>query len=320
MRQIEHPAYKEEDLAINTPEELEEAKKEAGVTTWKEARKRYLEENILSPEEIDEIVVERFAKEFLKGNSERILEARETYDMSDDLLRSAISRAIKQVANPEVAPDVLESIVHDWEKNDSVENISNLFSSISDKEFHDSLEKSIKDYFYIWIKRNMPPLNIQHSTISGSPVKSHLADLEPETYKKRHLEDTVRRMKEACEGHTAIALIKILKIFFGEEISKSELENELVGKVTATFLDNLKKEFDEHMKNIKSPTKYGQLFPSYYSNNIIWERLKKIKDESSAQKTEETLIQESIQELKKDYENCAANVNQIRQEFSLPPL
>lgn len=315
---IEHPAYKEEDLTINTPEELEEAKKEAGVTTWKEARKRYLEENILSPEEIDEIVVERFAKEFLKGNSEQILEARETYGMSDDLLRSAISRAIKQVANPDVAPQVLKSLVQVLEKNGSVEDINNLFSSISNKEFHDSIEKIIKNYSSRWIKHDMPHLGIQMGTLGGGVTKNDLVGLDPEVYKERALENTANRMKKACEGDAAVALRKSFKIFFGEEILEGELEREQVDKVTATFLNNVKKNFDEHRENIKNPKYDWEMeeanFPNYYLEGIF------SKNISKTDKSEETIIQESIQELKKDYENCVANVNQIRQEFSLPPL
>lgn len=317
MSQIEHPAYKEEDLTINTPEELEEAKREAGVSTWKEARKRYLEENILSPKEIDEIVAERFAKEFLKGNSEQILEARETYDMSDDLLRSAISRAINRLMEANEV-SAFEYLVQVLEKNDSVENINNLFSSISDKEFHDSIEKSIKDYSHRLIKNNMPYLGIKTGTLGGGVAKSDLAQLDPEIYKERSLENMANRMKKVCEGGTAIALKKIIKIFFGEEISEGELGRELVDEVTVKFLDSVKKNFDEHRGNVKHPEydweMKGANFPDYYLERMV------SKNISKTDKSEETIIQESIQELKKDYENCVANVNQIRQEFSLPPL
>lgn len=40
---FEHPAYKEEDLEIQSPKEMDEAKREAGVTTHEEAMRRLAE-------------------------------------------------------------------------------------------------------------------------------------------------------------------------------------------------------------------------------------------------------------------------------------
>jgi hypothetical protein len=173
------------------------------------------------------------------------------------------------------------------------------------------------------MKHDMPPFNIQHSTLSGNPVKSNLAKSDPETFKKRYLDKMVNRIKDACAGCAAVALRKGLEIFFGEKISEGELERELVSEVTATFLSRLGKNFKKHQKNVKNP-KYdwdmkSANFPDYYFCGMYWERRKAIEGKP-VQKTEETIIRESIEELKKDYENCVANVNQLRQEFSLPPI
>jgi len=230
-----------------------------------------------------------------------------------------IYKAIKKMTDPgdqRVVPQVFMSFICGLKEND-VEKIQNVFSSDS------IFKKGIRDYGFFWMKESMPYLSIQVGTLSGGVTKSDFADSCPKKFKERYLEDAVNRVKNVFETYAAIALRKALKIFFGEEISEGELAIELLDEVTATFLSHLKKSFVEHRENIKNPEfnfyMKGVNFPDYYLEGMYWEG-RRVNEGEPSQKTEETIIQESLKQVEKDYENCVANVNQLRQEFSLPSI
>lgn len=92
----EHPAYKDEDLEIKTPEELKEAKEKAGVTTHKEAveRARATERpKGINQEEVKEAIkarfkepiIERIGKKYeINGTDDYYLATETIYDDDGD--------------------------------------------------------------------------------------------------------------------------------------------------------------------------------------------------------------------------------------------
>ena len=89
----QHPTYKEKDLEIKTPKELEEAKKEAGVTTHEKAMIRAKE---LGGETKDKRFVNRVAREQLLIQLEKGMLA-ETVNLKENIEKE-LKKLWEQVA------------------------------------------------------------------------------------------------------------------------------------------------------------------------------------------------------------------------------